>query len=80
MDVSQKMVNELFEQIDYVKDKEIPYGIFVLLGAIGSVIIIAGTILFEYFSPVVPAKISTVYLIGMILFILFSIAVYACFY
>ena len=50
MDVSQKIVNELFDQIDFIKDKEIPYGLFVLLAVVGSVGIVAGTILFEWFD------------------------------
>ena len=78
MDVSQKIVNELFDQIDFIKDKEIPYGIFVLLAVVGSVSIVAGTIMFEWFVNQ-GTSILVIYGVGFVLCILFTLAVYACF-
>ena len=78
MQVSKKIINELFEHIDGIKDKDINYGMHVLLGIIGATIIIALAIFINFFfDSFMPVEV--IYGIAFVLFILYEIGVYVFF-
>lgn len=78
MEVSEKIVQELFEHIDHIKDKEIPYGMHVVLGGIGMVVLLGVALAFDFFIQGF-APTEVIFGILFVIFILYEIAIYIFF-